>query len=59
VKMEPEVLEAELREMGCPFSAGDPRCQVWLDGYQAGTRDGYRGAAKTLGLKLPEREQQP
>jgi hypothetical protein len=52
VRMEPEVLGAELREMGCPFSVGDPRCQVWLDGYRAGTSAGYHGAAKTLGLQL-------
>lgn len=36
--MEPEVLAAEMRQMGCPYELLDSRTPIWLDGYRAGTR---------------------
>jgi hypothetical protein len=36
MRMEPEIVVAEMRRLGCPYAATDPSATVWLQGYQAG-----------------------
>lgn len=38
--MEPEVLEAELKKLECPYTHTDPRASVWLDGWRVGYKVG-------------------
>lgn len=53
--IEPEVLTAQLKAWGCPYSSTDPKCSIWLAGYRNGHSDGYRAAAKAVGVVLPEK----
>jgi len=38
-------IEVDLKEIGCPYPAEDPRTSIWLDGYHKGHMTGLdRGA---------------
>lgn len=55
-RLEPEVLDAELRAWGCPYPAEDYRCQIWLTGYQAGVKAGGVVAARVINERAYERQ---
>lgn len=52
MRLEPELLDAKLRAMGCPFAADDLRATYWLDGFKAGVCSGFRDAAKAMNLSV-------
>jgi len=36
--MEPEVVIANLRQLGCPYEGGTECATIWLEGYIAGAK---------------------
>jgi hypothetical protein len=41
-------IEVDLKEVGCPYAADDPRTPIWLDGYGKGQSDGIDRGAKVV-----------
>jgi hypothetical protein len=39
-----KALNADLRELGCPYAPGDPRVRPWLDGYKVGNSRAYEAS---------------
>jgi hypothetical protein len=37
-------LNAQLKQMGCPYRVGDPRVEAWHEGYRAGLGFARRAA---------------
>jgi len=53
MRMEPEIIAAELRDLGCPYSANDPRAKAWVEGHQVGVTKAWKIMKETL---LAEKE---
>lgn len=53
--MEPEVITANLRSMGCPYPGGTPHATIWVEGYLAGLNEGKEIALAAIQDEFRER----